>query len=202
MISHCGAQRKLQAASVNSTCSISFDGFPANHISIPGCFTSGTGTNTVTCNGIDGVTNPDSLDVLVFWDQEIDPMTGELDNSTCGNAANIQLVADCVDNGAEPSIPLFDNIANNYHSGEAMQEYNVQIFGAVGSSSYTLSMKDMAGNDANIFNATCGFCTDITYSGNMVSMDVNSDASKSLLINLQIKSDSQLSPHTSTIVQG
>ena len=133
----------------------------------------------------------------MFWQQDFDS-EGELDNSTCGTEADITAI-NCRDNYAEPSDPMFDNISNNFHTGDTMMTYNVQIFGTAGSASYTLDMKDMGGADAEIKNATCGYCTSITYSGSTIMMDVNKDAWKSTLINLQITTDSQLSPHTSTI---
>ena len=94
---------------------------------------------------------------------------------------------------------MFDNISNNFHTGDVEMTYNVQIFGTAGSASYTLDMKDMGGNDANIQNVTCGYCTSTVFEGSTVQIDVNKDAWKSTLINLQITSDSQLSPHTSSI---
>ena len=77
--------------------------------------------------------------------------------------------------------------------------YNVQIFGAAGSESYTLDMKDMNGLSADVKNVTCGYCISATFSGSTIMLDVNKDAYKSTLINLQVETDSQLSPHTSTI---
>jgi len=198
-ISNCGSQKPIKKNIVNGTCSISFNGRKPAHVSIPGCFTQGTGLTEVVCNGVDGVTNPEGLDVVVFWDQEANYDGDGVDNSTCGTEDDISAI-DCTDNGAEPSEPMFDNIANNFHSGDARQTYNVQIFGTSGSTSYTLDMRDMNGIKASVFNATCGFCTSTTFSGSTVSIDVNKDAWKSTLISVQIESDSQLSPHTSTII--
>ena len=70
-------------------------------------------TPQVTCNGVEGVTNTDGFDVTVFWEQGFG-LDGLLDNSTCGYEEDISMT--CVDNGAEPSVALFDNIANNFHT--------------------------------------------------------------------------------------
>ena len=115
---------------MNATCTIDFGSYQGSvkHLSIPGCFNNGNGYE---CNGVDGVTNPDELDVTVFWDQAFDSVTGTLDNSTCGYEEDISV--SCVDNGAEPADPLFDNISNNYHDkGAGARTSNVQIFGARG----------------------------------------------------------------------
>ena len=127
---NCGTNVQLAAAAVNGTCTVDFGAYQGSvkHLSIPGCFNNGSGYE---CNGVDGVTNPDELDVTVFWDQAFDAVTGTLDNSTCGYEEDITI--NCVDNGAEPADPLFDNISNNYHDkGAGARTSNVQIFGARG----------------------------------------------------------------------
>ena len=97
---YCGTKVTLAAASVNATCSLDFNGFDFAHISIPGCFSQGMGSNIVECNGVEGVTDPENLDVTVFWQQDFD-LDGNLDNSTCAEDADITF--SCQDNGAAPS---------------------------------------------------------------------------------------------------
>lgn len=77
----------------------------------------------MTCNGVEGVTNTDGFDVTVFWEQGFG-LDGLLDNSTCGYEEDITM--SCVDNGAEPSVALFDNIANNFHSSGSSQNFQVR----------------------------------------------------------------------------
>ena len=79
----------------------------------------------VTCNGVEGVTNTDGFDVTVFWEQGFG-LDGLLDNSTCGYEEDISM--ECVDNGAEPSVALFDNIANNFHSTGSSQNFQVRKY--------------------------------------------------------------------------
>merc|ERR1712088_196390 len=198
-ISNCGSQKPLENNIVNGTCTIDFNGRTPAHVSIPGCFTEGTGMTQVICNGVDGVTNPASLDVVVFWEQELNADQDDVDNSTCGTADDITAI-NCVDNSAEPSRAMFDNISNNFHAGATRMTHNVQIFGAAGSTSYTHDMRDMQGEAANVYNATCGMCTTTTFDGSTVTIEANKDASQSTLITVQIDSDSAMSPHTSTIV--
>jgi len=97
---YCGTKVTLAAESINATCTLDFNGFDFAHISIPGCFSQGKGSNVVECNGIEGVTDPNNLDVTIFWQQELD-FDNNLINSTCAEDSDVTLV--CESNDMAPS---------------------------------------------------------------------------------------------------
>ena len=97
---YCGTKVTLAADSINATCTLDFNGFEFAHISIPGCFSQGKGSNVVECNGVEGVTDAENLDVTIFWQQELD-FDQNLMNSTCAEDSDVTV--DCQPNGQAPS---------------------------------------------------------------------------------------------------
>jgi len=93
--STCGAIATVNAGDspVNATCTLSLNGYDSNFVSVGGVFW--TGANTFT--SFDGVFDGSDVEVLVFFSQSLN-LDDELDNSTCGTAADISVV--CSDNGA------------------------------------------------------------------------------------------------------
>merc|ERR1712176_1646383 len=172
---NCGTNVQIAAAAVNATCTFDFGDYQGavKHLSIPGCFNNGAGYQ---CNGVEGVTNSDELDVTVFWDQAFDAATGTLDNSTCGYEEDISV--SCIDNGA------------------GARTSNVQIFGARATDTYTMQFKDNFGTIVPLLNATCDwYCdtidTDSLASG-QVTVNVNKDATSVQLFQLQIPNESEI----------
>jgi len=103
----CGAIATVDAGDspVNATCTFSLNGYDAKFVSVGGVFW--TGANTFT--SFDGVFDGSDVEVLVFFPQS-ENADGDLDNSTCGTAADISV--SCSDNGqAEDRANLIGNFA-------------------------------------------------------------------------------------------
>lgn len=105
--STCGAIATVDAGDspVNATCTFSTGAYNTNFVSVGGVFwTSGS-----TFTSFDGIFDGSSVEVLVFFEQ-FENADGELDNSTCGEAADITV--SCSDNGmADSRANLIGNFA-------------------------------------------------------------------------------------------
>nr|CAC83965.1 Oikosin 7B protein [Oikopleura dioica] len=105
--STCGAIATVDAGDspVNATCTFSTGAYATNLVSVGGVFwTSGS-----TFTSFDGIFDGSSVEVLVFFEQ-FENADGELDNSTCGEAADITV--SCSDNGmADSRANLIGNFA-------------------------------------------------------------------------------------------
>merc|ERR1712174_156973 len=103
----CGAIATVDAGDspVNATCTFSLNGYAAKFVSVGGVFW----TSDSTFTSFDGVFDGSNVEVLVFFPQSED-VNGDLDNSTCGTAADISV--ECEDNGeAESRANLIGNFA-------------------------------------------------------------------------------------------
>jgi len=187
---HCGCNLVFDAAEampaggyINSTCSLSFP-YPAedpHFVSVASSYMLGrerqNGPDRFMFTGFDEVSNPDVLDILVFY-EEIDCPKDE--NET---AKYCQYELECVDNG-EPHKGVF--LGNfNYDIARSVQTYTVPVYGLEQGEIATFNIKDYYGEPANCMNAKShhghGFvddkssCSDNTTCGNTIIYEQNED---------------------------
>jgi len=128
---------------VNQTCTVS--GSDISYIFAGnGAFV--TGANTFT--GFDGVSG--DVNLVVFFNQAEDA-DGNLDNSTCWDAA-----FECVDNGAASAgIFFMENV--NDHRNAKNGNYNIQIAGVQNGQTLSIQLNDNDGNGYAVQNITADF---------------------------------------------
>jgi len=135
----CGSSGTVAANAVNSTCTISFGGFNPVFVSVAGAFPLSSNSYT----GFDGISNAAEQSFLVFWEENFDA-DGNLDNSTCGTAADVSI--SCVDNGAANDQA---NLIGNFIMDPRQTSFQVPVANHDGAFTY----------DASAFapttNATC-----------------------------------------------
>jgi len=190
----CGSQLIYEDASVavNSTCTVSFNGFTPQHVSIPNCYNPGQGSfDNIECDIIVG---GDVLDILVFWEQPGNDTW--IDTTTCGNYTDISV--SCSDNGAPPTGNRMGNMANNYHSDDQVVKYNVDFYNPGNDGTFVVTLADQDGIAADIINASCISCESVLVTdGSSLSITVGDF--ESLLNQVEIYTSSQISNIKSTI---
>lgn len=105
--STCGAIASVDAGDspVNATCTFSTGPYSTNFVSVGGAFW----TSDSTFTSFEGIFDGNTVEVLVFFEQ-FENADGDLDNSTCGTAADITV--SCSYNGdAESRANLIGNFA-------------------------------------------------------------------------------------------
>jgi len=189
--SPCGSKRVFAGkGEVNSTCTISFNNFNPQHVSVPNCLSSGGGAfEGMTC---DFAAGGDSLEVLAFWEQSNNGT--HVDPTTCGNYTDITV--SCTAPDVAPVGLKMGNMANNFHSGDAEVTHNVDFYGVDGSGA-TVVLADQDGNPANLINATCSSCGSISFTGNSITL--TSGDGGELFNQVEITTTSQISNVKSTI---
>merc|ERR1719410_944873 len=130
---------------VNQTCTVNGNDIAYIFAGNGAFITSG---NTFT--GYDGVSG--SVNVVVFFNQAEDA-DGNLDNSTCWDAA-----ISCVDNGAAVEGLFFMENVND-HRNAKNGNYNIQIAGVQNGDSLSIQLNDNDGNAYAVQNITADFGT-------------------------------------------
>nr|CAC83966.1 Oikosin 7C protein [Oikopleura dioica] len=129
--STCGAIATVDAGDspVNATCTFSTGAYNTNFVSVGGVFwTSGS-----TFTSFDGIFDGKSVEVLVFFEQSLNA-DGDLDNSTCGEAADITV--SCSDNGSADSTA---NLIGNFAFAPDNNSFQVPVANADASFAVDLS---------------------------------------------------------------
>ena len=130
---------------VNKTCTVS--GSDISYIFAGnGAFVNGANTFT----GYDGTSS--DVNVVVFFNQAEDA-DGNLDNSTCWDAA-----VSCADSGADYGAPYFMENVNDHRNAKA-GNYNIQIAGVQNGDSLSIQLSDNDGNDYAVQNISADFGT-------------------------------------------
>jgi hypothetical protein len=152
--STCGAIATVDAGDspVNATCTVSFGGYNTNFVSVGGVFW--TSANTFT--SFDGVFDGSDVEVLVFFEQ-FEDVDGNLDNSTCGEAADISVV--CVDQGEANGTP---NLIGNFAFAPDNNSFQVPVANADASFAVDLSAF------GELANQTCN-AAGLTASGSSIA---------------------------------
>lgn len=113
---NCGSYKNLNGmASINSTCTLSFNGLSPDVVQVSAVFV--TGTYTVT--GFDGATNYDDQGIVVEW--AMAETADGRDNSTCGSFTDISF--SCVDHEA----PVEGTFFQGFHNTD-VQPLNAQVW--------------------------------------------------------------------------
>jgi hypothetical protein len=143
----CGSVATVNAKIINSTCTVSTNGYPIGFISVAGAFW--TGSDTLT--GFDGVSEELEQQVLVFWDQDLYAHNDTPDPTKCGGADDI--LFNCVDNEAPDSTV---NLVGNFIFDPRQTSFQVPV--ANFDLSQTFELPDVNGNNvwAGNLNATGG----------------------------------------------
>jgi len=130
---------------VNKTCTVA--GADIQYIFAGnGAFINGANTFT----GVDGVSG--EVNVVVFFNQNEDA-DGNLDNSTCWDAA-----VSCADTGADYSGPLFMENVND-HRNAKNGNYNLQIANVQNGDALSIQLNDADGNPYAVQNISAPFGT-------------------------------------------
>ena len=128
---------------VNKTCTVS--GSSISYIFAGnGAFVNGANTFT----GYDGTSS--DVNVVVFFNQAEDA-DGNLDNSTCWDAA-----VSCADTGADYGAPYFMENVND-HRNAKNGNYNIQIAGVQNGQTLSIQLNDNDGNPYSVQNITADF---------------------------------------------
>jgi len=147
---YCGCNLVIDAAEVggyiNKTCSLSFP-YPVedpHFVSVASSYILGrdqvaSGPDVFKFTGFDEVSNPDVLDILVFYDEldcpKEDPET----------ARYCQYDLQCVDNGSAIPGVYLGNF--NYDIARSVQTYTVPVYGLEQGQTVTFEIVDYNGND-------------------------------------------------------
>lgn len=155
----CGSVTVIDANPVNSTCTIDTGAFNAVFMSVASAFPLSANTYT----GFEGISEgPQS--VLVFWEEHVGA-DGEMDNSTCGTAADITIT--CVDNGAADATP---NLVGNFVMDPRQTSFGVPV--ANGDENFAIDL----GKFGAITNMTQGPCAEAQVStGSVYSCDLSAN---------------------------
>jgi len=128
---------------VNKTCTVS--GSDISYIFAGnGAFVNGANTFT----GYDGTSS--DVNVVVFFNQAEDA-DGNLDNSTCWDAA-----VNCVDSGADYGAPYFMENVND-HRNAKNGNYNIQIANVNNGDVLTIQLNNNDGDEFAVQNITADF---------------------------------------------
>jgi len=209
---HCGCQIFHDESVINKTCSVKFTypekyGKPVNggvephFVSVASTYMVGREAEAdgslFKFTGYDEVTNPNTLDILVFYEQDhcfSEGSNGHLVNITAYDQAEVyklytmsdeqkEALCDyelvCVDSGFVPGVHLGNF---NYDIARSVQTYTVPIYGLEKDQTATFTLKDYNGDDNNCMNAlaheghgTAGGCSSNTTCGNTISFSHNED---------------------------
>merc|ERR1712176_1533984 len=180
---HCGCQIFHDESVINKTCSVKFiypgkygsAGDDPHFVSVASTYMVGRGSaddgsSLFQFTGYDEVTNPNQLDILVFYEQDhcfradraeeakntnfsaIDQSTVweyyAMDDEQKGDLCNYELV--CDDTGFVPGVHLGNF---NYDIARSVQTYTVPIYGLEKGQKATFTLKDYNGDDNNCMNA-------------------------------------------------
>jgi len=207
---HCGCQIFHDESVINKTCSIKFTypgkygsaGDDPHFVSVASTYMVGRGSaddgsSLFQFTGYDEVTNPNQLDILVFYEQDhcfradraeeakntnfsaIDQSTVweyyAMDDEQKGDLCNYELV--CDDTGFVPGVHLGNF---NYDIARSVQTYTVPIYGLEKGQKATFTLKDYNGDDNNCMNAlaheghgTADGCSSNTTCANTISFSHN-----------------------------
>jgi len=117
----CGSQAAVDANSWNATCVISLNGYKSKFISVAGSFPLPMDSG-MTFTGFEGLTPENTLDVVVFWEQDYLADGKTPDNSTCGADTDISI--SCEDYGGEWTTP---NLVNNFVHDPRQTSFSVGV---------------------------------------------------------------------------
>ena len=181
---HCGCQIILDQESINKTCSINFK-YPLTYstderndphfVSVASTYMVGRERDSSTGSqfiftGYDEVTNPTTLDILVFYekdhcfraDRAVEAKNTNftaIDQSTIWEyyamdddqkEALCDYEINCVDSGFVPGVHLGNF---NYDIARSVQTYTVPIYGLEKDQTAKFTLKDYDGDDNNCMNA-------------------------------------------------
>jgi len=172
--SSCGSQAFLKANPVNATCTLSFNGLTPKFVSVAGSFPL-PAVGKYSFTGFDGISNAETQDVLVFWDQQVDA-NGDPDNSTTGGCGlDTDISVSCEDYGGAWMTP---NLVSNYAHDPRQTSFQVGVMNH--DDSFTMNMGPGATNatsghaDCYVDNdsISCPFGADST-AGNLAYFGFN-----------------------------
>jgi len=178
---HCGCQIFHDESAINKTCSVKFTypgkygsaGDDPHFVSVASTYMVGRGSaddgsSLFQFTGYDEVTNPNQLDILVFYEREhccapgkdcvntnftaIDQATHYeyfvMDDEQKEDLCKYELV--CEDTGFVPGVHLGNF---NYDIARSVQTYTVPIYGLEKGQKATFTLKDYNDQDNNCMNA-------------------------------------------------
>ena len=235
---HCGCQIILDQESINKTCSINFK-YPLTYstderndphfVSVASTYMVGRQRDSSTGSqfiftGYDEVTNPTTLDILVFYEKDhcyaagsgghninitaypqeevykLYAMPEEQKEALCDYEIN------CVDSGFVPGVHLGNF---NYDIARSVQTYTVPIYGLEKGKSASFTLKDYYDNDSNCMNplahsghGTAFGCSTNTTCSNRITFQNNLGKMICLEIFVKIVFRSQRSPRVLSIRAG
>jgi len=200
---HCGCQIFHDESAINKTCSVKFTypgkygsaGDDPHFVSVASTYMVGRGSaddgsSLFQFTGYDEVTNPNQLDILVFYEREhccapgkdcvntnftaIDQATHYeyfvMDDEQKEDLCKYELV--CEDTGFVPGVHLGNF---NYDIARSVQTYTVPIYGLEKGQKATFTLKDYNDQDNNCMNAlaheghgNAGGCSTNTTCGNTI----------------------------------
>jgi len=219
---HCGCQLIIDPADhggyINSTCTLKFPyADQANYgrvaagdphfVSVASSYMVGrdrtVGPDGFKFTGFDEVSNPDVLDILVFYEHADCARGGSIDGRSIDEIPDLEqsqiwevynvteaqgpamceYVLDCEDNGKPLEGVFLGNF--NYDIARSVQTYTVPVYGLEQGEIATFNIKDYYGEPANCMNAEShhghGFvddkssCSDNTTCGNTIIYKQNED---------------------------
>jgi hypothetical protein len=162
--SSCGSQAFLKANPVNATCTLSFNGLKPAFVSVAGSFPL-PAVGKYSFTGFEGISNAETQDVLVFWDQQVNDL-GEPDNSTTGGCGlDTDISVSCEDYGGAWMTP---NLVSNFAHDPRQTSFSVGVMNH--DDSFTMDM-GAGWSNATSDHATC------TTSGDTLACPLGPDSS-------------------------